>query len=186
LGGAAVLGALAVAIALLGWWLRVPLGRRLVGTACAPVVVPQLDMIELIALRKKTVVHRTHPNQPMLLSDREMSWVLTEQYRIPIELAADDAVVTARKPLLLEGGICGELRFTGEVSVERGVMRVRPERVRLGAWPLPLIPGREVDVDPLDLGPEGPAAARLVGAIESLEVREGAFRVRLSDMAVIP
>lgn len=186
LGGAAALGAVAVAIALFGWWSRVPLGRLLVGTTCAPVVVPQLEMVELIAIRKKTVMHRTNPDLPMLLSDRELSWVLTEQYRIPIELVADHRAVTARKPLLLDGGICGDLRFSGEVSIERGVMRVRPERARLGAWPLPMIPGREVEVDPLDLGPEGPAAARLVGAIESLEVRDGAFRVRLSDMAIIP
>jgi hypothetical protein len=178
--------AAACGLAVAAWSLRAPIARVAVGESCHPVVAPELDMIELIALRRKTTSYLFNQDQPLSLSDREMSWVLTEQYRVPVEIAAEGAVVTARKPIPLDGGGCGDLEFVGGVSVAGGVMRVTPSRVRFGSWPIPVFPGATLQVDPLRLGPDGPAADRLIHAIDSLEVRDGSFRLTLSDTKIIP
>jgi hypothetical protein len=150
------------------------------------VEVPQLDMIELIALRRKTTAYIFNDETPLLLSDREMSWVLSEHYRIPISVVADGVMVTARKPYPLEGGGCGDVEFVGRVQVAHGVLRVWPKRVRFGGYPLPVFPDAMLVVDPGDFGADGPSAGRLIGAIESLEVRQGTFRLLLSDTKILP
>ncbi len=182
---AAISGLLLLAAPILAWRLRAPLVRSLVGESCTPVVAPKLDMVELIAIRRKTRVHARHRDQPLELSGREMSWVLTEQYRIPVEISATGDRVALRKPISLQGGGCGDFEIVGRVQVVEGRLRVLPDELKFGGWPIP-VPERWFLVSRDWMGPEAPEVERLIGGVDSLEVRDGTFRVVIGDVGILP
>src|SRR5687767_5439710 len=101
-----------IAMAGYGW-------SRARSSECAELPREDLSLREMAQLRRRMDVYKRDPVSTLILSGREASFLVREEFRLQAWLGIEGAQVhlEARVP---EHGRCWNLAFQGRVEVERG------------------------------------------------------------------
>lgn len=167
------------------WYGLKSVGSVLFGERCTVVERVDLDMAELADLRARTSVYRRDPSDPLVLSPRELTWVLSEQYHTPVWVEAEGRRARVSRPLRLDASSCVDVRFEGRVTIRDGDMELRPDVLVVDGWDLP-VEGAKFELRVDDIEEDEPELVRLLQAVDRLDVRGGRFVVELSDSEVLP
>ncbi|MEZ4235208.1 MAG: hypothetical protein R3F59_03400 [Myxococcota bacterium] len=160
---------------------------------CAALPREDLSLREMGQLRRRLDAYkRSERPSPLILSGREASFLLREEFGLPAWLAVEGSEVSVQAQVGEEGR-CWDLGFTGQVELEHSVARLRPSGVRIGRLDLSwLVRGRSFDVPvqslpaeppaPADDGGRQPIALRdLADHLLTMQVADGSVFVRVDD-----
>lgn len=167
------------------WYGFKSVGSLVFGERCSPVQRVDLDMAELADLRARSSAYRRDPTEPLELSPRELTWVVSEQFHTPMWIEAEGRHATIARPLRLDASSCVDIAFDGRLEVRDGDVELRPTTLVVDGWSLPVSGARfEFTVDEVEEDDDG--LQRLIRAVDRLDVRGGRFLVELTDTEVLP
>lgn len=148
---------------------------------CRALPREDLSLAEMGQLRRLVDTYKSHPDLPMVLTARQASFLLREEFELQVWISAEAGVATleARLP---EDGWCWNVSFTGELSVEDAVATIRPDRMAIGDLSLSwLVAGAAWEVFPAQLAP--PRAGELLSHLRRVRVVGDSFEVSVDDPA---
>jgi hypothetical protein len=129
--------------------------------------------------------HRERPS-PLILSGREASFLLREEFGLPAWLSIDGSEVRVVAQVE-EGERCWGLGYRGQVELEHGAVNLQPDELTIGrldvSW---LVRGRTFVIpvgDPPAEVDEGPRARLrdIAGHLLTMQVADGSVFVRVDD-----
>ncbi|MEQ1504559.1 MAG: hypothetical protein ABMB14_20135, partial [Myxococcota bacterium] len=162
--------------------------------ACVELPREDLSLREMGALRRRLEDYKGDPRSTLVLSGREASFLVREQFDLPAWLAIDGTEVRLEAqvphgesdPEHVEAGACWAVRFRGRVEVDRGRAFVVPDGMSLGDLDLTwIVGGRKLELPRSVLSAPGPAAAELADHLVSMQIADGTMFVRLDDPTFI-
>lgn len=157
---------------------------------CGELPREDLSLREMGQLRRRidAYKHDLRPS-PLILSGREASFLLREEFELPAWLEVTGSEVRVRAQVE-EGGRCWALGFRGSVELEHGLVRLRPTDLTVGRLGLSwLAAGRTFEIPvPVQTGSppareEGPRARLrdLAAHLLTMQVADGSVFVRVDD-----
>jgi hypothetical protein len=155
--------------------------RKIVATECAELPREDLSLGEMAQLRRRLDAYKHSPEAPLVLSAREASFLVREQFEILawIGIEGTEVHLETRLP---DDGRCLNVTFRGSLGMQERVAKVVPTSLWLGSLDLSwLVAGREMAVPESIVNVPGPKAAELFSHVISLEVAEGSVMVRVDD-----
>lgn len=167
------------------WYGLTSVGSLVFGERCTAVERVDLDMAELADLRARSSAYRQDPSNPLVLSARELTWVLSEQYHTPVWVEAEGRRARLARPLRLGEGSCVDVAFAGRVEIRDGDVELRPDTLVVDGWNVP-VSGAKFELTVDEIEEDDPELVRLLQAVDRLDVRGGRFVVELSDAEVLP
>jgi hypothetical protein len=180
LGGGSLL--LFVVLAIVG----LVLVQKAVATECAELPREDLSLREMAQLRRRLEAYKDHPESPLVLTAREASFLVREQFQILawIGIEGTEVHLETRLPDLAGSGQgrCLSVTYRGSLDVHEREARVVPTSLRLGSLDLSwLVRGREMAVPESLVTVPGPGAAELFAHVVSMEITEGSVIVQVDD-----
>jgi hypothetical protein len=160
--------------------------QKAVAPECAELPREDLSLREMAQLRRRLDAYKHHPESPLVLTAREASFLVREQFEILawIGIEGTEVHLETRLPEVagLGDGRCLNVAFRGSMGVHEREARVVPTSLRLGSLDLSwLVQGREMAVPGSIVGVPGPGAAELFAHVVSMEIAEGSVVVRVDD-----
>lgn len=148
---------------------------------CAPLPREDLSLAEMGQLRRRVDRYKSDPSTPLTLTAREGSFLLREEFDLPVWLtvAHDELALEARVPQL---GRCWNVSYVGDLVIRDGVATIRPRTLSLGHLSLTgLVSGATWDVYPGQM--PLPRAAELLQHTTSAVLLSDGLQVRVDDPA---
>jgi hypothetical protein len=138
-----------------------------------------LSLAEMGQLRRRVDQYKSDPSVPLTLTAREASFLLREEFDLPVWMTVADNELELEVRLAQLGG-CWNLRYAGDLAVHDGVARVRPREVVIGHLSLTgLLAGVSWDVVPAQL--PLPRATELLEHTTSAVLLADGIQVRIDE-----
>lgn len=135
---------------------------------CRELPREDLGLVELGQLRRVVDRYKARPEVPMRLTPRQASFLLREEFELPVwvNVVGGELTFESRVPRF---GRCWSVSFDGDIAVRDGVATVRPRQLIIGHLSLtPLVGGWSWEVVPLHL--QLPRARELLAHVASAEL----------------
>ena len=147
---------------------------------CTVSVHPELSIDELIAVKKRFMAYREHPDDGMQLTGSELAMLLEDQAGTPVFLEIEGEAFRAEAALAKQADRCWPVRVSGRFRIDDSKVFVVPETLEIGAVDFT----RMVEGVPVELLPEhmpNARSANLLQKTRAAAVVDGRLTVQLRD-----
>jgi hypothetical protein len=176
-GGWGVIVPVAVAVGL--GFAGVAVAHEAFDAECRDLPREELSLAEMGQLRRLVDRYKSDPSRPLSLSGRQASFLLREEFEIPMwmDVRGSELSVELRVP---QAGRCWNVSYQGDLSVTDAVATLRPRALRVGHLALtPLVDGVALRVEPHQVSL--PRAAELLGHTTHLALSADGLDVQVDD-----
>ena len=147
---------------------------------CVDLKPSDLELVEIGNLQKRVRAHAADPNQPLVLSGDELSFLVGDYLEYPVRVSVRDSRLFALVTLVQSPG-CINVAFEGGVEVQGGFADVTVNKLAVGHLGLTgVLQGETYRLAPEDV-PSG-RASDLLDHVMSLTVEGEEVRVMVRDV----